>query len=410
MSGSLPPLVAPFKGERYSAVEWSEVLAPPYDVISPAERSQWAARSAYNVVHAILPDGAGDRYQRAADILEEWRRRGVLAADRDEGLYVLRQRFTLGSAGRYQRTGLLAAVLAEGFGPGRVKPHERTHAAAKADRLALLRATRTMCEALLMLCRDPAGLLRRHLAAVAGSEPLAVADLAGVELTLWRIEGTAARPLAEAAGADGLYIADGHHRYETATTYRAENPAATHTLALIVPVTDPGLVVLPTHRLLVGSPVATRALEHLSQHFRVEALPPGADPLVALRGSRADGSFLLVLPEGAYVLLRRERSAPPDLAGLAPVVRNLDVAWADHLIVPALQRAAGRMTLEYSPDASAALRAVGSGQAQAAVLLRPPAVEDVLAVADAGAFMPPKATYFAPKVPSGLAFLRYPAP
>lgn len=408
MDLTLPALVAPFCGERYRAeLNLSDVLAPPYDVISPAERSALAARHAYNVVRIILPEGDGDRYQRAAALLEEWRRRAVLVPDPGEGLYVVRQRFALASGAWHQRTGLLAAVAAERFGGGRVKPHERTHAGPKADRLALMRATGTMCEALLMLCRDTAGVLQERLAVVTASKPLVQGELAGVEVTLWRVHGGEAAELASAAAAEPLYIADGHHRYETAVAYRGENPKASHTLALIVPMGDPGLVVLPTHRLVGGRPVGTEAVAALAERFTVQSLAQGADLVGALETLPARGECLLVLRDGAYRLARRGGTVPPELNDLAPPVRALDVAWADHLVVPVLRRMAGEEPLRYTSDAAAALAALARGEAGAAVLLRPPTVADVLAVADAGAFMPPKATYFTPKVPSGLVFLRY---
>ncbi len=405
-----PALVAPFRGERYrAAMRLSEVLAPPYDVISPEERSALAARHAYNVVRVILPEGDGDRYQRAAALLQDWRQRGVLVPDPGDGLYVVRQRFALAPGVWYQRTGLLAAVAAESFGEGRVKPHERTHPGPKADRLALLRATGTMCEALLMLSRDTAGLLQERLAAVAASQPLAQGELAGVEVTLWQTPAEDAAQLVSAAGAEPLYIADGHHRYETAVAYRRENPKASHTLALIVPMGDPGLIILPTHRLVAGRPVATEVTAALAQYFTVQPLAPGADLAAALESVPARGGCLLVLRDRAYRLVRREGTVPPELNALPPPVRALDVAWTDQLVVPVLRRIAGEAPLGYTSDVAAAREALARGEAGAAVLLRPPTVADVLAVADAGAFMPPKATYFTPKVPSGLVFLRYEA-
>jgi len=402
-------LVAPFVGERYAAdVRLSDVVAPPYDVIDEAQRAAFARRHAGNVVHLILPQGDGDRYARAARTLASWRERGLLSPDAGPGLYVVQQRFATPDGAAHTRTGVIAAVTAEPFSGGRVRPHERTHAGPKQDRLDLLRATQTMCEALLMLSRDPTGALRRGLAEITAGPAPGQAQLDGVDISLWRVEGDQARDLAGTAGGDSLYIADGHHRYETAVAYRAENQRAPRTLALIVPANDPGLVVLPTHRLLV-SVRAEGALERLREVCTVEALAPGADARKVLAEvGEAGGGCLLVRPDGIHRLGRSAGLEPPPLRALPPVVRTLDVAWADTAVIPRVQ--SGSDGLRYTADLELALRSVRGGETAAAVLLNPPAVEQVLAVADAGAFMPPKATFFTPKVPSGLVFLRHPTP
>jgi len=403
------PLVAPFRGERYSGgVSLTEVVAPPYDVIGESERATLVQRHPCNVVHVILPQGNGDRYGRAAKRLAEWRQRGQLVADPSPGVYVVRQRFATPDGASHVRTGVIAAVVAEPFARGRVKPHEKTHSGPKQDRLDLLRATGTMCEALLMLSRDSSGVLRRALAGVTAAPPLAGATLDGVEISLWRVDQPRADSLAAPAGGEPLYIADGHHRYETTVAYRAENAAAGHTLALIVPLGDPGLVVLPTHRLVPGQRVPGDVVAGMAEYFVVEPLRSAAAAREALAELAAGpGGCVVVLERGAYRLRRRSGSLPAAMSGQGPVVGSLDVAWADTLVVPPLKRAAGEEPLRYTPDLEAALRAVRDGGAGAAVLLNPPAVEDVLAVADAAAFMPPKATFFTPKVPSGLVFLNY---
>jgi uncharacterized protein (DUF1015 family) len=399
-------LVAPFVGERYSAgLPLSDVVAPPYDVIDEAGRAALAQRHASNVVHLILPQGEGDPYARAAEMLADWRSRGLLWPDSGPGLYVVQQRFTTPEGASRTRTGAIAAVLAEPFREGRIRPHERTHAGPKRDRLELLRATRTMCEALLMVSRDPTGAFRRGLAEVTAEPPVAEAQLEGVDISLWRVEGDCALSLAGAASREPLYIADGHHRYETAVAYRAENARAQRTLSLIVPAADPGLVVQPTHRLIEGAQ-ARGVLQRLREVAAVDVLTPGADMRQALaRVGQAGGGCVVACPDGAYCLVRTTRLEPPSLRELPPVVRSLDVAWADTAVIPRLQCGSG--TLRYTADLDVALRSVRSGKVRAVVLLNAPAVEQVLAVADAGAFMPPKATFFTPKVPSGLVFLRH---
>jgi uncharacterized protein (DUF1015 family) len=399
-------LVAPFVGERYSAgVPLSDLVAPPYDVIDEAGRAALAQRHAANVVHLILPQGDGDRYVRAAETLAEWRERGFLTPDSGPGLYVLQQRFTAPEGALRTRTGVIAGVVAEPFSEGRVRPHERTHAGPKRDRLELIRATRTMCEALLLLSRDPTGALQRGLAEITAEPPAAEAQMDGVGISLWYVSGDRALSLADGVGREPLYIADGHHRYETAVAYRRENALAHRTLGLIVPTGDPGLLVLPTHR-MIGAVRAQGVPELLREVAAIDRLPPDEDVRQALAEvSLAGGGCVVAHPDGLYRMLRAPGLEPPSLRELLPVVRSLDVAWADTAVIPHLQSAAG--ALRYTPDLDLALRSVRDGEVGAAVLLNPPPVEQVLAVADAGAFMPPKATFFTPKVPSGLVFLRH---
>jgi uncharacterized protein (DUF1015 family) len=401
------PLVAAFRAERYAPAVWlTAVLAPPYDVIDTAERETLAARDAHNVVHVILPEGNGDRYAHAALLLEQWRGAGALVTDQVPGVYVVRQRFSTGDGAAHERTGVIAAVAAEPFAAGRVRPHEHTHAGPKQDRLELLRATETMCEALLMLSRDSTSALRHQLLDVTRAAPTARARLADVEIALWAVHGEAAEALARAASREPLYIADGHHRYETTVAYQRENARAARTLALIVPLGDPGLVVLPTHRLVAGRPVPDDVLNALAGHCTIEPLRDAADVVPSLDTVRGRGCVVL-LGSGRAFRLTRNGATPPALAAQAEAVRSLDVAWADEAVVPTLKATAGAETLAYTPDAAAAVDTVRRGDASAAVLLAPPAVEQVLDVADAGAFMPPKATFFTPKVPSGIVFLHY---
>jgi uncharacterized protein (DUF1015 family) len=406
MSPDALPLVAPFLGERYPDVgRLSDLIAPPYDVISDAERQALAARSAQNIVHLILPAGNGNRYERAAATLGRWRAEGILVRDQEPGIDVLQQEFTDAGGVRRVRTGMIAAVAVEPFEGGRVRPHERTHQGPKEDRLALLRATRTMCEALFMLARDLSGELARALADVVASPPAATAALGDVAIRVWRVTGSPAARLPRAAGAASLYIADGHHRYETTLAFHREHAAADRTLALIVPLRDPGLVVLPTHRIVQGPPVSEDEVrERLSGKFTIEVLEPARDLEKALTELRGAGC-VVVLPEGRR-LAARPRALVVFEAEDVPALRRVDVSWADRLVLPAL-RGGGTGRLAYASRSRDVIDEVAAGRAAAGMLLNPPAVEDVLAVADAGAVMPQKSTYFFPKVPSGLVLLDY---
>jgi uncharacterized protein (DUF1015 family) len=402
-------LVAPFQGERYASVErLSRLIAPPYDVIDAAERARLAALDRDNIVHVMLPEappgGPGEaRYAAAAQRLAGWRRSGVLVRDREPALYVLAQDFTLPTGEKRVRRGLFAAVAAEGYEPRRIRPHEKTHAGPKADRLALMRATATNIESIFLLAPDRDRALAQAVADVAQGTPDASADLNGVDIRLWIVRNASRFPLPSSP----LYIADGHHRYETASAYALENPAADRVLALIVSAQDPGLAVLPTHRVIFGlGRELERLLPRWREWFDVQPVPSGRDPVATLASLGRDRTACLLADRSRVMALVLRPGVLPDrLPSLAQsaAVRDLDVARIESLVVKEILGADTTTPIvRYVADAKEALSLVQSGGAAVAVLLNPTRVEQVFAVADAGDVMPPKSTYFIPKVPSGL--------
>ena len=409
---SPPPLVSTFVGERYrEGSRTSDLISPPYDVISPQQRAVYQARNGHNIVRLVLPDGDDDRYERAAATLSGWRAEGVLVRDDSPSAYVVRQEFDALDGRSYVRTGVIAAVAVEPYTSGRVRPHERTHRGPKEDRLALMRSTRAMFEALLMMARDCDGALQEQLGAVTTSDPDVRADLEGVAVSMWRVSGADGDSLTEAAGRDdALYIADGHHRYETAGAYHSENPAAGSTLALIVPLSDPGLVVLPTHRVVHGESIHENALHEIADDlFDVSPLDSANEAEDVLAAHRNESTTCVVcLPGLKTFSLRLKPDVNLTEVGLPDeiTVRDLDIARIDRLVVDNLVGIAGEeASRSYDASVGGVVNAVESGGAAAGVLVNPTGVEQVLAVADAGAFMPQKSTYFAPKVPSGLVIL-----
>ena len=412
MNAELPPLVAPFRGERYASREHlSALVAPPYDVISKEERARYAARDPHNIVHLILPEApaGGDRYAHAATQLAAWRDAAVLRPDdAADSVYVVAQDYTLPSGERRTRTGMFAAVRAEPFSTRRVRPHEQTHSAPKADRLGLLRATRTSLESIFLLAPDPDGALLGGLRPVTTTPPAAWAELDDVRMRLWVVTGEPAARLAAHCSRHPLYIADGHHRYETAVAHARENPGADRVLAFIVSAADPGLTVLPTHRVIFapGRDIA-QLVTRWRRWFDVGRVAPCADRIERLAelGARRT-ACIVALPGGDDLTLVLKPEAPlaevPQLRK-SSTVRALDVVIVEALVVQEILSAGtSTPTLTYTPDARQAFAAVRQGNATSAVLLNPTKVEQVFAVADAGDVMPPKSTYFVPKVPSGL--------
>ncbi len=408
-------LVQPFVGYRFvDRDRLGDLLAPPYDILTPTDRERFASRHADNIVHYILPQGGDDRYRHAASMLRGWIANRVLERDPEPAVTVLSETFALPDGRTVSRHGIIAGVAVEPFSTGRVKPHERTYGAPKADRLALLRATGAMFEALLMLSRDAAGDLRSRLEDVMVKPSWGTARVEDAEVSVWRVTGVEAHALARAAGSGALYLADGHHRYETAVTYLGENPVADRVPGYIVPVDDPGLLVRPTHRIVRGTRVDARALVvHFRERFQLRELPPEAhyeEELTEL-GSRGT-ACVLVLPGGkALALLLKSGARLGDLSFVGePSVAALDVARIDELIVKRVATAAGEDTqVDYSPDASLVIDEVRTGRAACGVLVNATPVHAVLAVADAGAVMPQKSTFFTPKVPSGVVGIQYTA-
>ena len=271
-----------------------------------------------------------------------------------------------------------------------------------------MRATRTNLESIFLIAPDADGALAAELVGIAKTAPTARAELDGVRVRVWVVGGEVASRIAHLASRSPLYIADGHHRYETAVAYAQENPAGDRVLALLVSARDQGLTILPTHRMIFGpgrDPLTL--LDRWARFFEVGSLPPRVDPVAGLAAIGARGTAcLMALPNGQHLTLVLKANAPLDaVPGLppSPAVRALDVAVFEELVVKEiLLLDTSTPTLTYTPDAREALLAVRKGAATCAVLLNAPKVEQVFAVADAGEAMPQKSTYFIPKVPSGL--------
>jgi uncharacterized protein (DUF1015 family) len=392
-----------------------DVVAPPYDVIDPAQRAALAARSPHNVVRVDLPEEGEDPYAGAADTLARWRAEGAVVQDEEPALWVLAQDYT-GPDGRARtRHGILARVRVEPYGPGRVRPHERTHPGPKEDRLRLTRATRANLSPIFALYDDPEGAAWAAVAAVTQAKPWGEAtDADGTRNRLWRVADPAAHEAVRAALARReLLIADGHHRYETARTYAEEvggEGAHRYVLSCLVAFQDPGLTVFPTHRLLTGLDAERRRAlgEELERDWEAEpvaeaGLEPEGDGRVRvgyLGGREAPPRMLA---------LRDQAIADAALPGKPAPYRELDTAVLEALVLKgalgmdedAISHLEG---LDYARSARQARDEVRSGRADAAFFMGPTPVERIRAVAAAGETMPPKSTYFFPKVPTGLLF------
>jgi uncharacterized protein (DUF1015 family) len=393
-------VVSPFRALRYDPArvgDLAAVVAPPYDVISPAHQDALYDRSPYNVVRLILPSES-ERAEAAAATLRAWMASGVLVRDPALALYFYSQEFSLKDGSRHRRDGVLCRLGLEEFGTGVVRPHERTFPGPKADQLALLRATGAYLSPIFGLYARPREGLR-DLAGVSGEPLIEIVQDHGEVHRVWRVDDAAAVARVSAALApETIFIADGHHRYETALAYRAERGAAgpRSILAFVSNMEEEGLLVLPTHRLLrVPLPFAPADFEErLCECFTVEHVPPGTP--------RPAGAIDVVLPD-RRLRLRARATAAACVAHLPASVRGLDVALLHGAILEPML-GAGSRDLDFTHDDDEAVEAVASGRSTAAFLLNPPTVAAVRAVCLAGELMPEKSTYFYPKLASGLVF------
>ena len=384
-----------------------DLISPPYDVIDGPARAALAARSPYNVVEIDLPAGGDDRYERAGARFARWQADGVVVRDPEPALWALEQRY-----GDRVRRGFFARVRVEEYGAGRIRPHERTHPGPRADRLALTRATAANLSPIFALHADPQGEALGALAPALAAPPWGDAtDPEGVRHRLWRC----ADPDAIAAVADALegvelLIADGHHRYETARVYAEQIGGEgdhRYVLMLLVAMEDPGLAILPTHRLVSGLDAARSAALDSVIERDFEARPTDSLAPPAGRGALAMG--FLDRERSLALTLRDQAIADRALAQMPEPYRRLDTGVLEALV---LKGALGLSDddishlrgLGYARDVEEAAAAVRSGAYDAAFIMRPTPVELVREIAAAGVNMPPKSTYFSPKVPTGLLF------
>ena len=390
------------------------VAAPPYDVIDPEQRERLLALSPYNVVAIDLPraDPGGDPYAQAAATLRAWRDGGVVVTDPEPALWALEQDYTGPDAARRTRRGVFARVRVEDYGRGRIRPHERTHPGPKEDRLRLTRATRANLSPIFSLYDGDAwSPLAPHLGRAPFGE---LTDDDGTTHRLWRVgDRDAIAAAQEALEPAELLIADGHHRYETARAYAQEvggDGAHRHTLMCLVSLGDPGLTIFPTHRLLTDLDDARRIAlrEAIRRDWEIEEV--GDEELEPPQDGRIRIGYLDAHHDRPLRLTLKDPAiASAALPGKPAAYRRLDTAVTEALLLQgALAMSEDDIShlrgLEYARSTADARHRIRSGDAQAGLFMGPSPVALVREVAAAGEVMPPKSTYFFPKVLTGMLF------
>src|SRR5438128_6531404 len=401
--------------DRSAVGSLRDVVAPPYDVIDASQRAALVARSPFNIVAIDLPKGEPDPYAAAGELIEQWQLQGVLVRDSEPAIWAHTQDYT-GPDGRPRtRRGFFARVRIEGYGPGRMRPHERTHPGPKEDRLRLTRATRANISPIFSLYSDPERAGWRALEPATEAPPWAeISDEEGTVHRLWRVADAQAIAAVRAATRDAeLLIADGHHRYETMDAYAEEvggEGEHRYILMCLVALEDPGLTVFPTHRLVGGLDAARRQAlaQALERDFEMSEVP-----LEQLAPPPGNGPLQLGFIDGGgqarRLTLRDQAIADAALGGHSAAYRQLDTGVLEALLLKGAlgysdEDIAHFNGLFYARDTAEALSMVASGEYDAAFVMRPTPVEAVRDVAAAGENMPPKSTYFFPKLLTGLLF------
>ncbi len=401
-----------------------DVAAPPYDVIDTDQRAELLGRSPYNAVAIDLPkpygasgpqETGGDPYAEAAEKVEAWRAAGALVDDPEPAIWAMTQDYTAPDGSEHTRHGILVKVRVEEYGAGKVRPHERTLPGPKKDRLDLTRATRLNLSPIFSLSTEDAWPL---VEPATGGEPWGeVTDDGGTVTRVWRVDDPAihAAVADRLAGAE-LLIADGHHRYETARAYRDEiggEGAHNYTLMALTGLDDPGLTVFPTHRLLSGfaaDPERQRQLgDGLRELFDVTEVEIAHLDPAGEEGVGVFGLFDSFHKRGFRLRLKDTAELDRLLEGKPEAYRRLDSAILETLVLKGIagmsdDDIAAKRGIGYAKNVPDSLALLDDGTYDVGFFLRPIPVDQVRAVAEGGENMPPKSTYFFPKVLTGLVF------
>jgi len=425
--------ILPFRALRYdpSKVTAGEVMTQPYDKITPAMQDGYYAASPYNLVRIILgksqpnDNDQENVYTRAAASLRQWQAEGVLLRDAEPSIYVYVQRFTIpgdATGAEGERRGFIALGRVEDYDGKVVFRHEQTLSKPKADRLNLLQATQAHCEQIFMLYSDPADEVGKLLKAD-GPPTVELRDEYGVLHQMWKVSDPATLAAAKAKMADKkLIIADGHHRYETALNYRNQmrqqskgdlDAPYEHVVITFVNMDAPGLVILPTHRVVFGLDDFSifETVAELRHYFEVEDIGPVSDVQAAVRRLREAGkdrtALLAVTAHSGFLLRARRDVQPARLKDLSEQQRGLDVVQLHRLVLEEIlgmseEDIRAQKHLKYIRDADENVDEVRSGAAQVSFLMNPVRIEQMRDIAFAGGVMPQKSTDFYPKMLSGL--------
>jgi len=422
--------IAPFRGLRFTSdkkySDISKYICPPYDVISKEERAQLIKRSQRNIVQLELPSGEGnDKYSQARTILESWTDQNWLQLDRYSSFYLLETTYRIDDAfapkKKLKRYGVLVSLRLETPGKGAVKPHEKTFPKAKEDRLNLIRKVQTTISPIFGLFFDKKKEWPKWISKVIKKKPLVHGrEKKDLEHRMWKVEDPALQVrLRTLLKKKELYIADGHHRYEVSWAYKEErlkgNPSANprngwHSMmTYICPIEEAGLLMLPTHRLVKSSKSLQDWQKHLELLFKIEPVK-NKKTMVHLLAHPKKGQRVMgwVNQKGIFKLtLKPSLSIDRCLSHRPKALRDLDVTVLHDLALGETSGTnfLGKSQLEFTRDLNKIEKRSKNDPSWVGFLLGSPGVEGMAKVAAAGEVMPPKTTYFYPKVPTGITLM-----
>lgn len=435
-------VVAPFRGIIYNSqkmTDLSSVITPPYDVISPEQQDSYHALHPYNIIRVDLgkqnpQDTEKDnRYTRAALLFDLWQREKVLVRDPSPAIYIYKVHYSLPERGDLVRTGLISLVGLEPFDSGVIRPHEQTFSRPKMDRLQLLEHCRAQFCPIFSFYVDPEDAIQNLLSSRAPSQPfIDYNDNQGLRHQVWRVTDPPALKSVQGLFQEkALYVADGHHRYETGLNFKAamqkhdphlrKDSPFNFTLMFLCNAKDPGLVILPVHRLLCGKAAPDDKVfeERIRRNFQIERFPfapenrkkVGREFLDRLKAKGKEsptiGVFTLSPPFFYLLTLKGDYLGEKGDESVHPLLGKLDVVVLSRLI---LEKVIGfdreeldhEGVIEYLSDTQKALETVESGRCRMAFILNPTTIDQIRVIAEASLIMPRKSTFFYPKTPTGL--------
>lgn len=426
------PLIKPFRALIYNkkkVKDLSRVVAPPYDVIPPAMQSHLYKKDKNNIVRLILgkikktDDMSDNRYTRAKSFLDSWLDHKILIEDEKESIYIYSQRYEYDGRWR-ERTGYISALRLELGKRKAVLPHENTLKAPKADRLNLMRSVNANLSPIFMLYEDNKGRLSSVLKkAILNSKPFIDINIYGIRNRVWRLTDEAAiKKIEKFMAGKNIFIADGHHRYETAVNYAQElesgkapkelKESSKYTLAYFCELDESSLTILPTHRLIkdIGPLKKQLILGKLGKYFKIERCG-SVDKLISrLRSLRDLHAFGMYAGNKEFycIILKKESEARSSMGKGSSGWKSLDVSILHKFIIQNILDIRDEDdNIEFVKDAGEAIKLTDSGKYKIAFLLNPTKVLQMKKIAQAGEKMPRKATYFYPKPLSGLVIRKF---
>ncbi len=417
------PEIIPFRGFRYNQtkVDLHDVVAPPYDVISPAFQAKLYDRNPYNVVRLIL-GRESDRYASSASTLGRWIEESILVRDQEPSLYVLHQEFE-GGERPVVRKGFIALCRLEEFDKKVVLPHEKTLSKPREDRLKLFKATNSNFSQIFSFYSDPEKSVDQILNGISKTKPQIDVGFDNIQNRLWTVtDNSIIRDIQRTLSDKQVLIADGHHRYETALAYRDwmrsrtgrsdEKALYNYVMMFLTNVDDEALVIYPTHRLIHSLPAFDRAafLESVSKSFIIREYKDEEAVSIALASNSVPSFGVLMAGDPTVYLLSLKPTSPASEIvrdSLPAEVKELDVTILHSVILKdilgiSVEAQEQKTNLEYVRDSQEAYQSVQTGRAQLAFIMNATKIQQVRSVAKAGHTMPQKSTYFYPKLVSGL--------